>query len=89
MPSFDVVSEYDAHEANNAIDQANREVSNRFDFKGVEASFEREERKGRPWGAGGTRMYALCWATPTRGWRGPSEEAPVEIEGPAIRRGIS
>lgn len=35
MPSFDVVSEFDAHEAANAIDQANREVTTRFDFKGT------------------------------------------------------
>ena len=42
MPSFDVVSEYDAHEANNAIDQANREVSNRFDFKGTGSKYELE-----------------------------------------------
>ena len=34
MPSFDVVSEVDEHELANAIDQTNREVSNRFDFKG-------------------------------------------------------
>ncbi len=39
MPSFDIVSEVDMHELNNAIDQANREVGNRFDFKGVDASF--------------------------------------------------
>ncbi len=39
MPSFDIVSEVDMHELNNAIDQANREVGTRFDFKGVEASF--------------------------------------------------
>lgn len=42
MPSFDVVSEFDAHEASNAIDQANREVSNRFDFKGTGSKFELE-----------------------------------------------
>lgn len=42
MPSFDVVSEFDAHEANNAIDQANREVSNRFDFKGTGSKYELE-----------------------------------------------
>lgn len=35
MPSFDVVSEFDAHEARNAVDQANREVDTRFDFKGT------------------------------------------------------
>ena len=34
MPSFDVVSDFDSHEANNAVDQANREVNTRFDFKG-------------------------------------------------------
>ena len=40
MPSFDVVSELDEHELTNAVDQANREVSNRFDFKGTGAKFE-------------------------------------------------
>jgi hypothetical protein len=44
MPSFDVVSEVDLHQLSNAVDQAARIVGNRFDFKGVEASFEREER---------------------------------------------
>lgn len=39
MPSFDVVSEFDAHEAANAVDQANREVDNRFDFKGTGSKF--------------------------------------------------
>lgn len=43
MPSFDVVSEVDAHEVTNAIDQANRELSTRFDFRGVDATFERAE----------------------------------------------
>jgi len=40
MPSFDVVSDFDAHEARNAVDQANREVSTRFDFKGSGSKFE-------------------------------------------------
>lgn len=40
MPSFDVVSELDKHQVTNAIDQANRLVGNRFDFKGVNAHFE-------------------------------------------------
>ncbi len=40
MPSFDVVSEVDVQEVRNAVDQANREVGTRFDFKGVDASFE-------------------------------------------------
>ncbi len=39
MPSFDIVSEVDQHEVNNAIDQSNREVGTRFDFKGVDAKF--------------------------------------------------
>jgi len=42
MPSFDIVSEFDQHEASNAVDQANREVQTRFDFKGVTASFTLE-----------------------------------------------
>ena len=44
MPSFDVVSEVDLHELTNAVDQAGRVIANRFDFKGVDASFEPEER---------------------------------------------
>ena len=43
MPSFDVVSEVDMHEVTNALDQANREVGTRFDFKGVDATYERKE----------------------------------------------
>ncbi len=42
MPSFDVVSEFDAHEARNAVDQANREVATRFDFKGTDSHYEIE-----------------------------------------------
>ena len=44
MPSFDVVSEVDLHQLTNAVDQASRIVGNRFDFKGVDASFERDGR---------------------------------------------
>ncbi|HET9446883.1 MAG TPA: YajQ family cyclic di-GMP-binding protein [Steroidobacteraceae bacterium] len=40
MPSFDIVSELNPHEVANALDQANREVSTRFDFKGTNAKFE-------------------------------------------------
>jgi uncharacterized protein YajQ (UPF0234 family) len=40
MPSFDIVSELNAHEVTNAVDQASREVGNRFDFKGSDAKFE-------------------------------------------------
>ena len=42
MPSFDIVSEFDKHEASNAVDQANREIQTRFDFRGVTASFTLE-----------------------------------------------
>ena len=45
MPSFDVVSEVDKHELTNAVDQANRELTTRFDFKGVDAKFVLEEEK--------------------------------------------
>ncbi|MET0987349.1 MAG: YajQ family cyclic di-GMP-binding protein [Steroidobacteraceae bacterium] len=40
MPSFDVVSELNEHEVSNAVDQANREVGTRFDFKGTNSKFE-------------------------------------------------
>lgn len=43
MPSFDVVSEVDMHEMVNAVDQANREITNRFDFKGSDAHVEQAE----------------------------------------------
>ena len=44
MPSFDVVSEVDHHELSNAVDQMNREISNRFDFKGSNARVELKEQ---------------------------------------------
>jgi len=40
MPSFDLVSQVDMHELTNAVDQTNREVSNRFDFKGTASRVE-------------------------------------------------
>ena len=43
MPSFDIVSELNPHEVANAVDQANREVSQRFDFKGTNSKFELKE----------------------------------------------
>lgn len=45
MPSFDVVSEADLVEVRNAIDQANKEVGTRFDFKGSDARVEQKERE--------------------------------------------
>jgi len=50
VPSFDIVSEIDMHELTNAVDQANKEVSTRFDFKGANASFKVAD--------GGVRMDA-------------------------------
>jgi len=43
MASFDVVSEIDEHELGNAVDQANREIGNRFDFKGSDAKIDLTE----------------------------------------------
>jgi cyclic-di-GMP-binding protein len=43
VPSFDVVSEVNRHELVNAVDQASRELGNRFDFRGVDASFKLED----------------------------------------------
>jgi len=43
MPSFDIVSEVDTHELTNAVDQANREVTTRFDLRGTSAKYELEE----------------------------------------------
>jgi uncharacterized protein YajQ (UPF0234 family) len=45
MPSFDIISEFDKHEIKNAIDQATKEVTTRFDFKGTESSFELNDEK--------------------------------------------
>ena len=44
MPSFDVVSELDGHEVTNGVDQANRELTQRFDFKGTGAEFARDAK---------------------------------------------
>lgn len=43
MPSFDTVSELDSHEVTNAVDQANRELQSRYDFKGVKAEYELQD----------------------------------------------
>ena len=40
MPSFDITSEVDMQEVRNAVDQAAREVANRFDFKNTDSSIE-------------------------------------------------
>ena len=43
MPTFDIVSEVDKHILTNAVDQANRVITTRFDFKGIDAKFERKD----------------------------------------------
>ncbi|MBF0381240.1 MAG: YajQ family cyclic di-GMP-binding protein [Magnetococcales bacterium] len=43
MPSFDIVSEIDMQEADNAVNQASKEIKQRYDFKGSKSSIEREE----------------------------------------------
>ena len=45
MPSFDIVSEVNKVELKNAVDQANKEIANRFDFKGSDARFELDEKE--------------------------------------------
>jgi uncharacterized protein YajQ (UPF0234 family) len=44
MPTFDVVSEVDMQEVRNAVDQASREISTRFDFKGTDSKIELSEK---------------------------------------------
>ncbi len=44
MPAFDIVSEIDKHELTNAVDQANRELANRFDFRGTDARVEQSDK---------------------------------------------
>lgn len=45
MPSFDIVSEIEMHEVTNAVDQAKRELGNRWDFKNVDADIELEDKR--------------------------------------------
>jgi len=43
MPSFDIVSQVDQQEVRNAVEQANKEITNRYDFKGSDARIEQQE----------------------------------------------
>jgi len=49
MPSFDIVSEVNKEEVKNAVEQANKEIGNRFDFKGSDAHVEQAELKLTVW----------------------------------------
>ncbi len=59
MPSFDVVSEVDQQEVRNAVDQASREIGNRYDFKGTNSSIELEEHQIRLHSSSEDRLDAL------------------------------
>jgi cyclic-di-GMP-binding protein len=59
MPSFDVVSEVDTQEVRNAVDQAGREIANRFDFKGTDSSIELKEHSIELETASEERLKAL------------------------------
>jgi len=59
MPSFDVVSEVDAQEVRNAVDQASRELSNRFDFKGTNSSVELKDLEIEMHSSSEDRLTAL------------------------------
>ncbi|MBV1874800.1 MAG: YajQ family cyclic di-GMP-binding protein [Gammaproteobacteria bacterium] len=60
MPSFDVVSEVELHELSNAVDQANREVSTRFDFNGTSAQFEQKDLEVTLTGDADFQLKQLC-----------------------------
>lgn len=59
MPSFDVVSEIDMQEVRNAVDQASRELSTRFDFKGTNSSIELKDQEIEMKTASEDRLNAL------------------------------
>ncbi len=59
MPSFDVVSEVDDQEVRNAVDQASREIANRYDFKGTSSSIELGEAEIRMNTSSEDRLEAL------------------------------
>jgi uncharacterized protein YajQ (UPF0234 family) len=59
MPSFDIVSELDMQEVRNAVDQANREATTRFDFKNTNATIEVSEKELRLSASTEDRLRAL------------------------------
>lgn len=59
MPTFDVVSEVDLQEVRNAVDQARREISTRFDFKGTDSSIEMKDSSIELHSASEERLRAL------------------------------
>ena len=72
MPSFDVVSEVDLQEVRNAVDQAARELANRYDFKGTNSSIELADDTIKMATASEDRLIALRIgpeANPRASWR--------------------
>ncbi len=59
MPTFDIVSEVDMQEVRNAVDQAQREIANRFDFKGTDSSLELSDMELRLRSSTEDRLRAL------------------------------
>ena len=82
MPSFDVVSEVDKQEVRNAVDQAQRELATRFDFKGTNSSIEAQRPRAHP---------AVVQRGPPAGGapgaRGEAREAGRVAEGARVRQG--
>ena len=63
MPTFDVVSEVDMQEVRNAVDQARREIANRYDFKDTDSSIELEGQRrssSTPRARSGSRRSRRC-----------------------------
>jgi cyclic-di-GMP-binding protein len=60
MPTFDVVSEVDMQEVRNAVDQAQREVATRFDFKGTDSTVELAEKEIELHSASEERLKAVA-----------------------------
>ena len=59
MPSFDIVSQYDQQEVRNAVDQTEREINNRFDFKGTNSEVQLTEDSIRIESSTEDRLNAL------------------------------
>ena len=81
MPSFDVVSEVDRQEVRNAIDQAQREIATRFDFKNTDSSIEQNDLVLTLRTASEDRLTAA-----PHGARGEVGEARRVVEGARLRQ---
>ena len=75
MPSLDIKSEIDSHELLNAIDQANRVISNRFDFKGTDSKFTSVTATSAPASASpNAKPFPIFLLAPTTNAFFPSKE---------------